>query len=161
MAVQLKDMTKWLAFSCTEFALVSRDVGHPLYDMARQKLYFFHYGTYSTFCTFCDMRTYILVRATIISLKLLSVQQEKIFTIFDFRYLVPDVSTSRWFDLMPSVIDALRQHTFVILFMFHDNKAPVHNPHDIRWNPSLLLSNSDGCRLIPLFEAEIIIMTPR
>jgi hypothetical protein len=34
-------MTKWLAFSCTEFALVSRDVGHPLYDVARQNLYIF------------------------------------------------------------------------------------------------------------------------
>jgi hypothetical protein len=30
-----------MAFSCTEFALVSGDVGHPPYDVARQKLYFF------------------------------------------------------------------------------------------------------------------------
>jgi hypothetical protein len=41
MALQLKDMTKWMAVSCTEFALVSGNVGHPLYDVARQKLYFF------------------------------------------------------------------------------------------------------------------------
>jgi hypothetical protein len=47
MALQLKDMTKWLADSCTKFAVVSGDVGHPLHDVARQKLYFFHYGTYS------------------------------------------------------------------------------------------------------------------
>jgi hypothetical protein len=30
-----------MAVSCTEFALVSGDVGHPPYDVARQKLYFF------------------------------------------------------------------------------------------------------------------------
>jgi hypothetical protein len=48
MAVQLRDMTKWIALSQTEFALVSSDVGHPLYDVPRRKLYFFHYGTYST-----------------------------------------------------------------------------------------------------------------
>jgi hypothetical protein len=30
-----------MAVSCTEFALVSGDVVHPPYDVARQKLYFF------------------------------------------------------------------------------------------------------------------------
>jgi hypothetical protein len=33
-----------MAVSCTEFALVSGDVGHPPYDVARQKLYFFIMG---------------------------------------------------------------------------------------------------------------------
>jgi hypothetical protein len=32
MALQLKDMTKWLEFSGTEFALISGDLGHPLYE---------------------------------------------------------------------------------------------------------------------------------
>jgi hypothetical protein len=41
MAVQLRDMMKWMAFSQTEFALVSSDVGHPLHDIPRRKLYFF------------------------------------------------------------------------------------------------------------------------
>jgi hypothetical protein len=41
MALQLKDMTKWLADSCTEFAIVSGDVGHPLHDVARQSSIFF------------------------------------------------------------------------------------------------------------------------
>jgi hypothetical protein len=48
MALQLKDMTEWLADSCTDFALVSGVVGHPLNEVAWQKLYFFHYGTYSS-----------------------------------------------------------------------------------------------------------------
>jgi hypothetical protein len=41
MSLKLKDMTKWMAVSCTEFALVSGDVGRPLCDVATQKLYFF------------------------------------------------------------------------------------------------------------------------
>jgi hypothetical protein len=40
MALQLKDMTEWLADSYTDFALVSRDVGHSLNEVAWQKLYF-------------------------------------------------------------------------------------------------------------------------
>jgi hypothetical protein len=34
-------MTEWLADSCTDFALVSGDVGNPLNEVAWQKLYFF------------------------------------------------------------------------------------------------------------------------
>jgi hypothetical protein len=41
MEVQLRDMTKWMTSSQIEFALVSSDVGHPLYDVPRRKLYFF------------------------------------------------------------------------------------------------------------------------
>jgi hypothetical protein len=36
-----KRSAKWMEVSCTEFVLVSGDVGHPPYDVARQKLYFF------------------------------------------------------------------------------------------------------------------------